>query len=171
MIRTFGRDILGTSQSTSINLLLVMNGVGLPGRIIPNYIADKYTGPLNVLVLFALSSGIVLYSWIAVDSITGLWIFAVVYGSTAAGIQSLFPATLASLTTNPKKAGTRLGMIFSVVGFGVLTGPPVAGALIEKGNGKYLYAQLFSASSISLGACFLLASRRAKVGWQLKARV
>jgi predicted MFS family arabinose efflux permease len=170
-VGSFGKDELGVSQSTSINLLLVMNGVGLPGRLIPNYFADKSIGPLNALIPFAAISCLLLYCWIAVDSVAGLWAFAVVYGIFAAGIQSLFPATLTSLTDDPKRAGVRMGMVFSVVSFAVLTGPPIAGALISKAEGRYVYAQIFAGSSMVLGFATLVAARVAKAGMRLKVKV
>ena len=143
---SFGRDIIGLSYGDSINNLLITNGVGLFGRMIPAYLADKYFGPLNVLIPFTFISGLLLFCWSAVSSRGGLTAFAVIYGIFAAGIQALFPATLSSLTTDMKKAGVRMGMVFSVVSFASLTGPPLAGALIQKENGRYLYAQMFAVS-------------------------
>jgi MFS family permease len=170
-VGSFGKDELGVSQSTAINLLLTMNGVGLPGRIIPNYYADKSIGPLNAIIPFAAISCLLLYCWIAVKSVAGLWAFAIVYGMFAAGIQSLFPATLTSLTNDPKRAGVRMGMVFSVVSFAVLTGPPIAGALISMAHGKYVYAQIFGGSSMVAGLATLVAARVAKAGTKLKVKV
>ncbi len=116
-IGSFGRDILGISQRDSINDLLILNGVGLFGRLIPAHLADRYFGPLNTITPFAFISGLLLYCWAAVTSRGGLVGFAVIYGLFASGIQSLFPATLAGLTSDMKKAGVRMGMIFSVVSF------------------------------------------------------
>lgn len=36
------------------NLILIINGVGIPGRLVPALIADKYLGPVNVLFLSCL---------------------------------------------------------------------------------------------------------------------
>jgi predicted MFS family arabinose efflux permease len=114
-IGTFARNVLGASQATSINLLMVLNGVGIVGRMLPAYVAQRWFGGLNVMIPFAAAAGVILYCWIAVDSITGLWIFAVLYGVVAHGLQSLFPVVLASLTTDPTKAGVRNGMGFSIM--------------------------------------------------------
>src|SRR5882757_3742677 len=114
-VGTFARNALGTSQSTSINVLLVLNGVGVPSRILPAYIAQRWTGPLNTMIPMVAVAGVILYCWIAVDSVTGLWVFAVVYGMTAAGLQALYPIVLTSLTSDLKKAGVRAGMGFSIV--------------------------------------------------------
>ena len=101
----------------------------------------------------------------------GLLVFDVVYGLLAAGIQSLFPATLSSFTTDLKKAGVRMGMVFSVVSFACLTGSPLGGALIEKRGGGYLYAQMFAASLLTCGCLTLLAARLMKTGLHVKTRV
>ncbi|KIW88959.1 uncharacterized protein Z519_10443 [Cladophialophora bantiana CBS 173.52] len=165
-VGTFGRDALGTSQATSINLLMVMNGVGVPSRILPAYIAQRWVGPLNLMIPMVAVAGIILYCWIAVHSVTGLWIFSVIYGVVAAGLQALFPAVLTSLTRDQKKAGVRTGMGFSIVGVAVLTGPPIAGALVQRDGGKFTGLQLFSATSMIAAAVVLLCVRWVAVGWK-----
>ncbi|KAI9801724.1 MAG: hypothetical protein M1833_002406 [Piccolia ochrophora] len=169
-IGPYGRDIIGLTREDSISLLLVMNGVGLVGRLVPNYAADRWLGPLNTLVPFIFATAFLVYCWIAVSAHGGLFAFAAVYGIFAAGIQSLFPATVSSLTTDLRKAGVRMGMIFSIVSFACLTGPPIAGALIQRGQGTYLYAQLFSGSVMMAGCCILVAARIAKTGLVWKQR-
>ncbi|KAL8695209.1 MAG: hypothetical protein Q9218_000247 [Villophora microphyllina] len=170
-VGSFGRNILGISQNQSINDLLILNGVGLFGRLIPAYFADRYFGPLNTLIPFIFVSGLMLYCWASVTSRGGLIGFSVVYGLFAAGIQSLFPATTSSLTTDLKKTGVRMGMIFSIVSFACLTGPPLAGALIQVRHGSYLYAQMFAGSVMFCGCLTLVAARLAKTGRTFVARV
>lgn len=97
--------------------------------------------------------------------------FSVIYGLFAAGIQSLFPATLSSLTTDLKKMGVRMGMVFSVVSFACLTGPPLAGALVQKDNGGYLYAQMFAGTCLMCGCFTLVCARIARTGFSLKYRM
>jgi MFS family permease len=106
-----------------------------------------------------------------VTSRTGLVAFSVVYGLFASSIQALFPATLSSLTIDLKKAGVRMGMVFSVVSLASLTGPPLAGALIQKNEGRYLHAQIFAGSVIMCGCLALVASRIARAGSKLKTKV
>jgi hypothetical protein len=55
--------------------------------------------------------------------------------------------------------GTRMGMVFTIVSFAVLTGPPIAGQLIQRKDGGYLYAQVFSGTVMVIGCSFLAASR------------
>ncbi|KAJ5154100.1 Major facilitator superfamily domain general substrate transporter [Penicillium coprophilum] len=163
-IGSFSRNIIGVSSDRSIDLLLVMNGVGLVGRLVPNLLADQFTGPLNLLIPFSFATALVGYCWAAVNSMPGLWTFAACYGLFAAGIQSLFPATLSTLTTDMKKIGVRMGMVLSVVAVAALIGSPIAGELVVRDDGNYLYAQMFMGSAIFVGGLTLIGARVAKVG-------
>jgi len=158
---------VGTSQSTSISVLLTMNGVGVPGRLIPNYAAQKLTGPLNMLIPIVCATGVILYCWTTVTSETGLWVFSVIYGLFGAGIQGLFPVVLTSLTTDQKKTGVRAGMGFGVMSIAVLTGPPIAGVLIQLLDGSYLGMQIFAGTTMMLSTVFLLATRFVIVGTKI----
>ena len=169
-IGSFGRDVLQISVTDSINLILILNGTGAVGRLVPGYLADRYFGPLNLLVPFAFSAALLLYCWAAVSSRSGLIAFAVIYGMFGAGLQGLFPATLSTLTNDLRKVGVRMGMCFSVISFACLTGPPLAGALIQKDDGRYLGAQMYAGSAMIAGCALLVATRVAKIGFGL-ARV
>ena len=164
-IGSFSRNILHITEASSINDLLILNGIGLFGRLIPNYLADRFFGPLNVMIPFAFSASLLLYCWAAVSSPNGLIGFAITYGLFGAGIQSLFPSVVASLTTDLKKAGVRMGMVFSAISFATLTGPPLAGGLIQNANGSYLDAQMWAGSVLLVGFVMLIASRVAVKGW------
>ncbi|PKY07711.1 MFS general substrate transporter [Aspergillus campestris IBT 28561] len=168
-IGSFSRNMIGVSQETSIDVILVMNGIGLLGRLGPNYLADRFTGPLNMLLPFSLATGVISYCWSGVDSVPGLYAWSAFYGLAAAGIQSLFPATLSTLTTDLKKTGVRMGMVLSVVGVAALIGSPIAGALVEKADGHYLYAQMFMGTVIVAGMLTLSCARLAKLGWNIRS--
>ena len=169
-IPSFGRDIIGISYADSINNLLILNAIGLPGRLVPAYLADRFFGPLNLIIFWTFAAGATIYSWPAVTERSGLIAFSVFYGIFGAGIQSLFPATLTSLTTDLQKAGIRIGMVFTVCSVASLTGPPLAGALIQKHGGNYLYAQIFAGTVLVTGSLMCVFSRISKVGLR-KARV
>ncbi|KAF4869481.1 MFS transporter asaE [Colletotrichum siamense] len=166
-IGPFSRDKLSFSYDTSIDILMIMNGVGAIGRVIPGFLADLFLGPLNVVTPAAAVCTILLFSWMAIKSAAGLYAWAVIYGIFGATVQGLFPAALSSLTTDLRKAGTRMGMVYSIVSFANLTGPPLAGALIKIGGGEYTYAFIFGGLCLCLGTSFLIACRIAKGGWGL----
>jgi predicted MFS family arabinose efflux permease len=163
--------MLDIPQKTSINLLLVLNGTGIVARLIPNMAAQRWTGPFNLIIIYLIANAVVLFAWIAVDSLVALWVWAVVYGCTAAGIHALFPVCLTSLTNDPKKFGARNGMGFATVGFAVLTGPPIAGALVERAGGSYVGLQCFAAGTMVCAACFATGARWAQVGWKVFVKI
>jgi MFS family permease len=99
------------------------------------------------------------FVWVSIKDTGSMYEFAAIYGLFAATMQALFPPTMADLNTDPRKTETRFGMGFALSSFGVFVGCPVGGALIELGNGSYLYAQLFAGSCGILGFfCVLLAA-------------
>ncbi|KAI1428970.1 riboflavin transporter MCH5 [Xylaria sp. FL1777] len=160
------------SYVNSLNLVLILNGVSIAGRLLPNHLADRY-GPLNMLAPFALFGGIAILAWMVVDTPTKIYVWAVFYGIAAGGIQSLFPAGLSSLTTDPRKQGTRIGMVFTIVSFATLTGNPIAGAIIAANGGRYNGAQGFAGASLVLGASLIFGARlvrmrRTGAGWAVK---
>ena len=163
-IGSFGRDVIHLDQTDSINLILIMNGIGFFGRLIPGYVADRWCGPFNYVIPCALITSIILYSWAAVKSHEAMLAWAVLYGWFTAGMQGLFPAMAASLTKDLTKSGVRMGMIFSVTSLAVLTGPPLAGALIQRGHGSYFGAQMW-AGSIILGGALVLCGARLSKTW------
>lgn len=157
-ISAFARTRVGLSQEKAFNMVIIMNAVGLPGRLIPNYLADRF-GPLNLIIPTCSIVGVLLLVWARVNTYAGLIVWACFYGFWAAGIQSLFPATLSRLTSDLSKAGTRMGMIFSIVSFACLTGSPIGGALIQLRDGYYLAAQLFSGLVLISGSLMLVGAR------------
>ncbi|KAF1363584.1 MFS general substrate transporter [Lizonia empirigonia] len=169
-ISSFAVDVLGVPYATGVNVLLVLNGVGILGRLIPSYFADKYTGPYNVLVPSCFVSAIVLFFWPLVHSEAGLYGWAVCYGFFVAGFQGIFPAVLTTLTKDMSRVGTRNGMGFAVMGLGTLVGPPIAGALIQSHGGSYLAAQMFGGAAVLIGSCVLVVGRASITGWSIKVR-
>jgi len=158
----------------SLNLLLVVNGVGYIGRITPNLFADRYLGPITLMIPFTLVGGICLLAWPAVESAGGLYAWAVIYGIAAGGVQSLFPAGLTKLTADIHKTGIRMGMICTTNSISTLTGPPIAGAIIRMTGSTYVGAQLFAGASMVLGAAFFVAARFAairRLGLSWKANI
>ncbi|EHK97720.1 putative Riboflavin transporter MCH5 [Glarea lozoyensis 74030] len=158
-VGSFARSIIGLPYAESINLLVCMNAVGVIGRVLPSYLADRYFGPLNTVIPAVIISSLLAFCWIAVDSRAGLYIWAVFYGISSACIQGMFPAALSTFTTDLSKAGTRLGQVFTVVSFAVLIGPPLAGVLVQRAGGSYQYAQTFAGCVMAVGSCFHVSSR------------
>lgn len=170
-VRPYAQDILHVSQYTSFSFLLLLNGIGIPGRIIPALISDRYLGPVNTFIPTISLCGILLFSWIGIRSENSVWAFVVIFGYFGAGVQSLFPASLSSLTTDMSKIGVRIGMVFSIVSLACLSGPPIAGRLVQGAGGSYLHAQIFGGTVMLTGAGFVLAARTARHGLVLNKKM
>lgn len=107
-------------QMASHNKLINTNR--LPFRIIPPFFADKY-GALNTVGPILFCVAIVSWTWLAVSSTSGFYVFTIFYGIINGAFQCLIPTCVASLTPNLNMVGTRLGMAFATVSFAALTGP------------------------------------------------
>ncbi|KAH8120850.1 hypothetical protein FP744_10001368 [Trichoderma asperellum] len=159
MISIFGSKILHVPSAPSFYLIIAINGIGLPGRIFPAYLATRVVGnALYVLIPLTFSAGVLLYLWKYVTSYNGFLAWIIVYGFFANAVQSLFVGSVGSLTKDPQKMGVRVGMIFTIISFACLTGPPIAGALIDLDNGNFLYAQIFGITSVVCGSAVLVAA-------------
>jgi MFS family permease len=160
-IAAFARDAQGFTYTQSLDLLMIMNGVGILGRLVPNYLGDRI-GTLTVIIPVVGLGAIVAFCWMAIDSPTKLYVWAACSGPVLGGIQAMFPSALASLTADPGKQGTRIGMVFTIVSFAVLTGTPIAGALLSAMKGSYVGAQVFSGTSLALGTISAAVAREVK---------
>jgi hypothetical protein len=149
-------------------MLLIMNVVGLPGRIIPALVADRLIGPLNTLIILAVMCSILLYCWIAVSSLPGLTAFVVFYGFVNGGVQGLFLSALSTLTKDLTKMGTRFGMVCSIVAFSAVIGAPIAGAIIDAGHGSFFGVQVFGGTAAVLGAGILAVARGSATNWAFR---
>ncbi|KAF4868516.1 Aspyridones efflux protein apdF [Colletotrichum siamense] len=161
-IASYSRDIVGLSYTSSLNLLLLLNGTGVPGRLIPAYFASYYIGTVNMFIPMSFISGIMMLCWPAVSSVTGLYVWTTFYGFFTGAIQSLMPSGIGTLTADPRKQGTRMGMTFTLISFAVLIGQPIAGAIISAEGGKYTGAQAYAGACMLAGMCFLIAARMAR---------
>lgn len=154
--RPYSIDRLDGSQSTSFNMLMIINAIGIPGRLVPAFLADRYFGAVNMFIPTILAAAICIFAWAGVNSITGDYIWVVFFGFFGAGIQGMFPATTAGLTKDLSKSGVRIGMIFTIISVAALTGPPLAGKLVAVADGSYIGAQIWGGVCLVVGALFLI---------------
>ncbi|GME40967.1 BRCT domain-containing protein [Neofusicoccum parvum] len=107
-VNSFARDIAGIDTSQSSTLLYLMNGGAIAGRLIPSFVADRFFGSLNTYVFLTAIAGIIMFCWSVVDSWISLMIWAAFYGFFGSGVQGIFTAALAGLTTDLQKMGIRI---------------------------------------------------------------
>jgi MFS family permease len=144
-------------SSASI-LVIVLNAVGIPARIIPPLFSDRF-GPINTLLPVFTSLSLVTFCWLAVKSVAGLYVFTCFYGIFSASLQCLIPTTITSITKRLDMAGTRMGMAFSILSFAALTGPPIGGALQRADGGHYDHAIKWAAASSLVSVVLLVVTR------------
>ncbi|KAF1937322.1 MFS general substrate transporter, partial [Clathrospora elynae] len=133
-IHAFSAKALHLTKSQSFTMLLALNGAGIPGRIVPALLSDYCLGTVNTHILLLLLTSATLICWPFITSPTGMVLWALAYGFCAGGVASLLQAGIASLNSEPRKTGSKIGMAFSVVAFASLLGVPVGGELIRMGR-------------------------------------
>lgn len=153
------------SPTLAFYTLAILNASSAVGRIISSFFADKI-GPLNMVIPCALITSILAFCWISVDSVGGLAAFAVLYGVFSGSLLALARASVASLTRDIGRMGTRMGMASALGGIGLLIGNPVAGALVNTETGNYTRAQAFTGAIIMGAAIFMALARFAAVGFR-----
>ncbi|KAH8677856.1 major facilitator superfamily domain-containing protein [Xylariales sp. PMI_506] len=168
-IASFGEQVLGMTFAAASILVIVINGVAVPFRVIIPMVA-RYVGPLNVLTMLMGAWAVVAFCWLAVKDIPGFYAFTCVYGVLSGSFQSLLPTTVTTITPHLNMAGTRMGMAFGFSSLASLTGPPIGGALQAADGGKFTGAQGWAAGVTFLGFLTLLVARVNKVGWDLRAK-
>ncbi|KAK6834558.1 hypothetical protein PG990_000625 [Apiospora arundinis] len=147
------------TPTTTVNLLLVTNAVSTPARVFIGWIADNHLGPLNTYILSVASLAVTLFTWTAVTTAPGMYIWAAAFGITNGAAQAAYVGAIAGLTKDPKRIGIRIGMIFGIISFAVLAGPPTAGSIIGATGGTYRWAQVWGGSVEVLAALILVAAR------------
>ncbi len=88
-IASFGQDRLACLTPRQPSSLFSSTGAGMPFRIIPPLLADRY-GQLNVITPMAFSVVVVSWCWLAVKDIPGFYVFTILYGITQASFQCIF---------------------------------------------------------------------------------
>ncbi|KAH6671281.1 MFS monocarboxylate transporter [Halenospora varia] len=163
-----GVDLKGLNPHYLVSFL---NVGGIFGRVVPNYLADK-THPVLIQSIFVFVGGMLIFAWSFVLNLPGLIAFCLIYGFFSGAFVSLPPASVASVTPDMSRFGARFGMSATCNALGLLAGPPIAGAIIGKGDG-YLRASIFAglvvvAASISMGISKFLISRGVKRSKELR---
>jgi MFS family permease len=120
-----------------VQLLLLSNGMSVPARPIIGYIANWHVGVMNTYVTATVFFGTVTLCWIAVHDRVGMYVLSVFFGLGNGVCQGLFLGSLASLTKDSRKMGTRIGMVHTLVAFATLAGPPVCAYTLFTSSQSY----------------------------------
>lgn len=158
-INTYATTVIGVSSETAATFLVIINAITIPSRPLLGYFSDRWFNALLTLALASIYMAFMLFIWIPVKTLGGMYAWVAVYGFATGGTQGMFSGALASLTHDPAKMGTRFGMVCSVLAFASLAGPPIAGGLIESMNGSFVGAQAWAGAVTLIGGLFITAAR------------
>ena len=129
------RDI--TDEDTSFYIVPLYNAASVFGRIAPNYLSDRI-GSFNVITPCAFITGILLMCLqsLRAGQVGAIVILTILLGFFS-GVFVAIPGTcFPYLTRDKSMLGTRVGMAFSVIGFGMLIGGPGAGRVLDSSTGS-----------------------------------
>lgn len=140
-------------------LISIMNAGGLVGRIVPNFVADKFAaGPVLTQALAAIACGALAAGWPYIStSLAGLIVWVVAYGFVSGSVISLIPASAATLTQDMSRLGGRIGVLFAGNAAASLIGNPVAGAIQRDTSSAWKGLASYCAVFNVVGGCLLAA--------------
>jgi MFS family permease len=86
-INTYATSLVGLSPEEAVNLLVVINAVGIPVKPLVGLVADRYFGSLPTLIVSTVFLAIMLFVWISIHSVSNLYVFSVFYGLATGATQ------------------------------------------------------------------------------------
>ncbi|KAJ5964101.1 uncharacterized protein N7479_003977 [Penicillium vulpinum] len=161
-VQSYAIDTGIVDANLGFYLLSMLNAASTFGRIAPNFLAD-HVGPLNMLTPAVSITAILAFVWIRVHTLPGIIILTVLYGFFSGGFVSLPPVVMASMTSDVRNLGTRLGMVFAITSIGLLIGTPIGGAILSNTN-QFLGVQLFTACCLTAAAVLMTSVRLLRSG-------
>ncbi|KAF8575182.1 MFS general substrate transporter [Ramaria rubella] len=145
----------GVPLSVSPYLLAIINGCGIPARIIPGFLGDRF-GILQIMVPSTVfSGGIVLALWLPSRGSVPVILFSALYGLFSSSYVSMLPAYVAVITP-VENFGARLGTMYFFVAVACLVGTPTAGAFVPSFTQEHFnHLIIFTGALLLLSAILL----------------
>ncbi|KAJ7907884.1 MFS general substrate transporter [Mycena leptocephala] len=147
------------SKTLQTYSVAILNAAGFFGRTIPMYFSDMW-GPFNVIIPMTFVSGCLAFAFLGAHSNGGLLVFAILYGFFSGGFVSVSAPASASFSHNVGEVGTRIGLMVFVSSFGLLTGNPLSGAILDPPKYLWIWPVVFSGVTVLAGTGFLVAARQ-----------
>lgn len=147
----------GMNATLAGYLLAIINAASTFGRIIPGVLADKY-GRLNVFAFGGVSTGITIFCMNSATTNAGLIVYSVIFGFVSGTIISGASAAISICVADPRDGGTYMGMGMAFSAVGLLIGPPVNGAFLNK-YGGFFQVSMFSGAMCLFGGLIVLATK------------
>ncbi|WWC72149.1 uncharacterized protein I206_106109 [Kwoniella pini CBS 10737] len=166
---------IGLSSGAASSLLAGFNLASACGRIGWGFMADKWFGSLNALLLcLACNATSTLAIWPIAGHVGPLAVFAVINGFCAGGFFSLMPGTVSSLFSD-RDLPVAFSMLVSLWAPGYFLGAPIAGYLLQAFGGpdagyEAYRPAIFYAGGLGIFSALLILAVRIKEGgsWRRK---
>lgn len=143
----------GASQVAAAALVGFIGAASIAGRLALGAVADR-TGIVSLYKASMLLLGLSYALWIFSHSYTALVLFAITMGAAYGGNIALSPAVMAELF-GVQGLGAMLGALYTGSSISALTGPPLAGFIIDR-TGNYLWAAILGGGSGIIGFLILV---------------
>lgn len=159
---------VGIDKNMSYALIPLLNAGAIPGRFLPGLVADQL-GRFNVMIVTSLFCSILtLALWIPIESNTaGVICYAILFGFSSGAAISLTPVCI-SQVCKVEDYGRRNGTTFTISSIGTLTGIPIAGAILQAGDGNYQGLIGFGGALYFAATVAFIVARGVCAGWKLK---
>jgi MFS family permease len=148
----------GASEVSAAALVGFIGAASIAGRLGLGTFAARF-GIIPLYKACTLIMGLSFGLWAVSNSYGSLVIFALVMGSSYGGMIALSPAVVAELF-GVQGLGATLGALYTGSAISSLTGPPMAGFVIDY-TGSYLWAAVF-AGSTAVAAYLILIPMKAR---------
>ncbi|KAK3356482.1 major facilitator superfamily domain-containing protein [Lasiosphaeria hispida] len=148
----------GMDETLAGYLVAILNGAGVPGRIIPGILGDKL-GRLNALCAAGVSTSILIFCWTKAVSTAGIVVFSVFIGFSSGALISGASVAFTLCPKDTRDVGTWLGQAMALASLAALAGPPANGALVKAYDG-FEQVTYLSGSMCMVGAMFVFFSKK-----------
>ncbi|PPQ78770.1 hypothetical protein CVT25_010643 [Psilocybe cyanescens] len=109
--------------------LVIMNGSSFMGRIFAGFTGGSI-GIGNLVIISTAICSVLIFCMIAISNVASVVIIAIIYGFSSGAYVALMAPMVANLADDFSEIGLRMGIGFTLAGFGGLVGTPIEGALL-----------------------------------------
>lgn len=169
-ISFYAADTHVTNTKMAFYIVPIFNAASCFGRILPNALSDK-TGPFNIIIPGSLIFGVLALCMMAVKTEPSIIVISILLGFFSGMYIALPPLCFVALTSDKSKIGSRLGMGFGLVAFGMLAGGPGGGRVLggrEPLDWDGLW--IFAGTMCCVGAGFYAVLRVGKYGFKINVK-
>lgn len=160
----------GQSTELAGGVFAIIHGSAIPARIAWGAIAGRFISSWILLGLIALLMSAGIFALSAFSSDWPFWVTALVailLGVSTNGVLGLILSEFARLAP-PNKVGEAAGGGQFFLFFGIVSGPPVFGSIVEFGGGYDIAFYTIAAVSFAAGVYLLLTVQRSRVSVEVR---